>query len=198
MSFIEIMFNLFSISYMEITKIFTFFYFARYWNGAAPINARSNSLALIDGTGLRIIAGWRIRLADTMYFFPSLSASLLTPRYASRTPEMASKILIGFNFFDFWGSAGAVALVVGFSTCSAENIVALVLRCNSTGVLTVLGRDPECWQCPGQKASLSQLMSRITPCFCIHGLPKINGCWSSFVIRNGANNLVWSCTVNVG
>ena len=41
-------------------------------------------------------------------------------------------------------------------------------------------------------------MSRIPPCFCIQGLPRINRCWSSFVIRNGANNLMCPCTVNVG
>ena len=94
-------------------------------------------------------------------------------------------------------------LVVEFSTYNAKSIVALVLRCvlvlrcNSTGVLLVLKRDPGCWQCPSQKASLSQLMSRMTSYFCIHGLPRINGCWPSFVIRKGASNLVWPCTVNV-
>ena len=173
------------------------------------MKTRSNGLVLsISSTfGLGIIAGLRIHLAGTTYFSPLLSANLLTPWYAGYTPGMADEILIGFNFFDFfdfWGSAETIALVMGFSTCNTEDIVALVLRCilvlrcDSTSVLTALGRDPECWQCPSQKASLSQLMSKITPCFCIYDLLRINECWFSFVTRKGASNLVWPCTISVG
>ena len=171
------------------------------------MNVKSSSLiSSIGGAGLRVIAGLRICLIGTIYFFLLLSANLLTARYAGRMPEMASGISIVFdflNFFDFfddwgfWGSAGAVALVLEFSTCDAEGIVVLVLRCSSTDVLTALRRDSRCWQWLGQKANLSQLMSKIIPCFCIHGLPRIKECWPSLVIKNGANNLVWSYTVNV-
>ena len=161
--------------------------------------------------GLGIVAGFRIHFAGTTYFSPSLSASLLTPWYVSRMPRMACGVLIAFDFFEFfalvcmfWGSAGAVELVVGLSTCGAEGMVALVLRCalvlrrDSTGMLTAAGREPRCWQCLGQKVSLSQFMSRMTPYFRIQGLSKINGYWPSFMIKKGASNLVWPYTVNVG
>ena len=89
-----------------------------------------------------------------------------------------------------------VELVVRLFTCDAESMVALVLkcvlvlRCDSTGVLTAASREPGCWQCPGQKVSLSQLMSRMTPCFRIQGLLRINKCWPSFVIKKRVSNLV--------
>ena len=188
MFFIKIAFSSFSISPIKTAKILKFFCLAKSWKGAVPINTRSSSLvSSIGSAGLGVIAGLRIRLAGTTtYFSLSLSASLLTPWYAGRTPGIASGILIGFDFFNYfnnpWGSAGAVALV---------------LRCNSTNVLFTNNREPGCWQCSGQKVSLSQLMSRMTLCFCIQGLLKINGYWPSFVIRNRANNLVWLCAISV-
>ena len=67
------------------------------------MKARSNGLVLSTSSafGLEIVAGFRMCLAGTTYFSFLLSASLLTSRYTSRTPGVASEILIGFNFFDF-------------------------------------------------------------------------------------------------
>ena len=67
------------------------------------MNARFNSLVSSIGSvlGLGVVAGLRICLADTMYFSLSLSANLLTPWYADRTPGMTGGILIGFNFLIF-------------------------------------------------------------------------------------------------
>ena len=68
------------------------------------MKARSNGLvsSTSPAFSLGIVAGLRIRLASTMYFSLSLSASLLMPWYTGHKPEMAGGILIGFDFFDFW------------------------------------------------------------------------------------------------
>ena len=68
------------------------------------MKARSNSLVSSTSSvfSLEIIAGFRMHLADMTYFSLSLSASLLTPWYAGRTPRIAGGILIGFDFFDFF------------------------------------------------------------------------------------------------
>ena len=173
------------------------------------MNARSIGLVSSTGSVFGLaVAGFKIRLAGTTYFSPSLAASLLTPWYAGRMPGMACGVLIAFEFFKlvctFGGSTGAAELVVELSTCGAKDMVALVLRCmlvlrcDSTGMLTAAGRELGCWQCPGQKVSLSQLMSKMTLCFCNQSLPKINRCWPSFVIKKRASDSVWPCTVNVG
>ena len=68
------------------------------------MKTRSNGLVLSTSSAfdLGTIADLRMHLAGTTYFSPLLSASLLTPRYAGRTPGMASEILIDFDFFDFF------------------------------------------------------------------------------------------------
>ena len=67
------------------------------------MKARSNGLVSFTSSafGLGIVTGFRMCLAGTTYFSSLLSASLLTSRYASHTPGMASEILIGFNFLTF-------------------------------------------------------------------------------------------------
>ena len=92
-------------------------------NGAPSMNTRS--IGLISSTGFVFglkVAGFRIRLADIIYFFPLLTVSLLTPLYIGYTLAIDCGILTDFTFLDvvrvFYSSAGAAALVVEFAACN--------------------------------------------------------------------------------
>ena len=86
--------------HIEIAQISTSFCFARYVNGTSPMNVKSIGLVSSTGSVFGVaVVDFRIRLAETTYFSPLLSTSLLTPWYASHMPEIANGISI--NFFDF-------------------------------------------------------------------------------------------------
>ena len=91
-------------SLIEIAKILTSFCFARYVNDVSPINTRSIDLVSSASYtfGLGMVAGFKIRFAGIIYFFPSLSASLLTFQYVGRMPGMAYGVSIAFDFFEFF------------------------------------------------------------------------------------------------
>ena len=118
----------------------------------------------------------------------------------SNTADLGDAFKMTFGIVDFeatFGSGFGSLACVAFRACGAAflagityfGVLTLAAYSFLIGLLVIRVLDanfltsgpanfsiPECWQWPGQKISLLQLILRITPCFCIHGLPRMIEC----------------------
>ena len=131
-------------------------------------------------------------------FFFKIFIPGITPFFGLVTPEFV------------WEMSLPAGTFLGFSLGKEDNTILLDFCVNTSSrpLINLLWKGAsaisynsvstvECWQWPGQKVILLQLISMIKLHFCIYGLSKISECWSSLVISIGTSNSKWPCTVKI-